>query len=131
MAAKRLANPFDYRFGRVPLVWAGRTELLTIIKASTRRRQHEPRRQNLLVGPRGSGKTALIREWYATARERRWRVVYITAESGQLLDAVAKECHEVMPVWERVSGGRGQGVREEFCRRAGGAGQPQRSRGTP
>lgn len=102
MAANRLANPFDYRFGRVPRVWAGRTELLDIIKASMRRSRDEPRRQNLLIGPRGSGKTALIREWYATARKQHWRVVYITAESGELLEAVAQECREVMPLWVRA-----------------------------
>ncbi len=37
MAAKRLTNPFDYRFGRVPQVWAGRADLLAIIKASVLR----------------------------------------------------------------------------------------------
>lgn len=55
MARRKTTNPFDKRFGRTPLVWAGRRDVLDLIDQSLRHDDRESMRQLLLHGPRGSG----------------------------------------------------------------------------
>lgn len=90
-------NPFDFRFGHVPDVWAGRATMLATIAASLRAVPNEPLRQILLVGPKGTGKTATLRMWHARALEARWRSVFVTPDPGDLAASVAAACLEQMP----------------------------------
>lgn len=89
-------SSFDFRFGHVPDVWAGRATTLATITASLRDERNEPLRQILLVGPKGTGKTATLRAWHASALQAGWRSVFVTPDPGELAAAVAAACHEQM-----------------------------------
>lgn len=96
MAVAHQVNPFDDRFGRPPKVWAGRQDVLGVVGASLSRAREESQRQILLVGPRGTGKTALIREWHARASKARWSVVSVVPFRGGLLNSIAQQSRFVL-----------------------------------
>lgn len=96
MAIEHQVNPFDDRFGRPPKVWAGRQDMLGIVAASLTRAREESQRQILLVGPRGTGKTALIREWHARASKAHWSVVSVVPFRGGLLNSITQQSRFVL-----------------------------------
>lgn len=79
-----IANPFTPSFGIVPPYLAGRQDLLNIMKTAFQNGYGDPNLCTILVGPRGSGKTALLSCIGDEAREQGWIVVDVMAESGML-----------------------------------------------
>lgn len=75
-------NPFTPTFGRVPYMLAGRDELLDDIMGGLANQPGDPNRSSIFVGPRGSGKTVLLRTIAREASQQGWISVNVTARSG-------------------------------------------------
>jgi len=84
MARRR--NPFTPTFGIVPTYLAGRDALLDNMAAAFEDGVGNPDLCTFLIGPRGSGKTALLSCIGNEAREQGWVVVDSVAEKGMLED---------------------------------------------
>ncbi len=82
----RVRNPFTPTFGIVPAYLAGRDALLDAMARAFDEGLGNPNLCTLLVGPRGSGKTALLSCIGDEAREQGWLVVDVLAEVGMLED---------------------------------------------
>ena len=81
-----LRNPFTSTFGIVPPYLAGRDLLLSEMGRAFEGGLGDPNLSTLFVGPRGSGKTALLSCVGNEARESGWIVVDAVAEPGMLMD---------------------------------------------
>lgn len=79
-------NPFTPTFGIVPPYLAGRDPLISIMGRAFETGLGDPNLCTLLIGPRGSGKTALLSCIGDEAREHGWIVVDAVAEEGMLED---------------------------------------------
>lgn len=90
----KIRNPFTPTFGIVPPYLAGRDLLLDTLGASFDNGLGDPNLCTLLIGPRGSGKTALLSCVGGEARERGWIVVDSVAETGMLEDILQHAQHE-------------------------------------
>ena len=84
----RYRNPFTPTFGIVPPFMAGRDALLDFMSSAFENGLGDPNLCTLLIGPRGSGKTALLSCIGNEAREQGWAVVDAVAETGMLEDIV-------------------------------------------
>lgn len=82
----RTKNPFTPTFGIVPTYMAGRDSLLNTMNVAFEDGVGNPNLCTLLIGPRGSGKTALLSCIGDEAREQGWIVVDSVAEEGMLED---------------------------------------------
>lgn len=79
-------NPFTPTFGIVPPYLAGRDSLLSTMREAFETGLGDPNLCTLIIGPRGSGKTALLSCIGDEARECGWIVVDSIAEEGMLED---------------------------------------------
>ena len=79
-------NPFTPSFGSIPPVFAGRKYVIKEILSGLQSGPGNPNRASLLVGARGSGKTALLAKVAKEAGQYGWVSVRITAVSGMLED---------------------------------------------
>ncbi len=79
-------NPFTPSFGTVPLVMAGRDDLLTGMENALMRTGRDPLLSSLLVGMRGTGKTALLACIREKAQQAGWVAVGSVALPGLLED---------------------------------------------
>lgn len=86
MARER--NPFTPSFGIVPPYMAGRDAVLDDMHEAFSNGLGDPNLCTLLIGPRGSGKTALLSCIGDEARECGWLVVDAVAETGLLEDVM-------------------------------------------
>lgn len=82
----RTRNPFTPSFGIVPPHLAGRDAILCTMTEAFESGLGNPSLCTLLIGPRGSGKTALLSCIGDEAREQGWIVVDVAAEDGMLED---------------------------------------------
>ena len=85
MAAR---NPFTPTFGMVPFVMAGRDQVLSDMKQALEDGPGNPNLSTILIGPRGTGKTALLSCIADEARSRGWLAVNAVANDGMLEDIV-------------------------------------------
>ena len=83
-------NPFTPSFGSVPLLFAGRQTIIADVLAGLDNGPGDPNRATLLIGPRGSGKTALLTAIANQAAERGWIAANVTAGDGMLEDIVER-----------------------------------------
>ena len=81
-----MSNPFTPTFGIVPHFLAGRQQVLTDMQKAFSNWPGDPNRSSILIGPRGSGKTALLSCIGDEARKEGWIVADTVAESGMLED---------------------------------------------
>lgn len=88
---KKFDNPFNADFGQVPAVWAGREGLRSMIDRAVSKRKRV-RRQYLLHGPPGTGKTALLHEWRIRAEKSGWTVVEVASDRTQLVRDIIVKC---------------------------------------
>ncbi len=79
-------NPFTPAFGRVPPILVGRQPLVTEMRRAFDSPGGDPALCTILVGPRGSGKTALISYLSLEAQQRGWVTANATALPGLLDD---------------------------------------------
>lgn len=80
-------NPFTPEFGSVPLVMAGRQSIRReLFDAFSQGRGGNPNLSSILIGPRGSGKTALLTYLAKEASSEGWVAVHAVAMPGMLED---------------------------------------------
>ena len=83
-----MKNPFTPTFGIVPMVLAGRKELLHHMHNAFERGIGDPNLSSILIGPRGTGKTALLSRIGTDAKKYGWICVDTVAMEGMLEDIV-------------------------------------------
>ena len=83
-------NPFTPTFGIVPPFLAGRTALLQDMKKAFETGPGNPNLCSILIGPRGSGKTALLSCIGEEAKNAGWVVVNTNAAKGMLQDILER-----------------------------------------
>lgn len=81
-----MRNPFTPVFGITPLVLAGRDGLLNDMANAFESGLGDPNLSTLIVGARGTGKTALLARIRDIAQQRGWIAVDVTAIDGLLAD---------------------------------------------
>ena len=79
-------NPFTPVFGTVPAVFAGRQEILDDLIEGLEGGTGNPNRCTLIIGPRGSGKTAMLRTFVNEASSFGWISANVSCISGMLED---------------------------------------------
>ena len=77
-----MTNPFTPTFGTVPVFPAGRKYIMEDMKSAFENWETNPSISCLLIGPRGSGKTALLSMIADEARKQGWIVIHCSAEEG-------------------------------------------------
>ena len=93
-------NPFTPTFGTVPYYLAGREKILTDMSTVFENWKGNPNTTSILVGPRGSGKTAMLTAIGDIARKQGWIVIDVSAYEGMLEDIYEKiiyQAEEVLP----------------------------------
>ena len=90
-----MSNPYNPSFGQKPERFIGRQAIIFEI-LNALEIYNSPWRTTLLVGVRGSGKTALLTDIKETISESDVLVVSVTPE-GQLLDDLLSNLYEQMP----------------------------------
>lgn len=79
-------NPFTPNFGQVPLYLAGRDFLISEITDAFESGLGHPSLSSLLIGARGTGKTALLSFLSNEAQQRGWIVASVACLDGMLED---------------------------------------------
>ncbi|MBQ9001314.1 MAG: ATP-binding protein [Eggerthellaceae bacterium] len=87
-------NPFTPSFGIVPDYLAGRDRVLAEMARAFENGLGDPNLATVIVGPRGSGKTALLACIGDSARDAGWLVVDTIAASGMLEDILQQSAAE-------------------------------------
>ena len=106
----KAGNPFTPTFGIVPPYLAGRDRLLAEMGGAFDAGLGDPNLCTLIVGPRGSGKTALLSCIGDEARERGWIVVDAMAEDGMLEDILQHAAAHAAQLVEPAGGKRLTGL---------------------
>ena len=109
----RPSNLFTPDFGQRPHVMVGRDAMLESLREGLGAGPSDPRFTSLLLGPRGSGKTAILHDLGHATREAGWIVLPLDAATAGVQDRIseliawAKETHETIedddPKVERTS----------------------------
>ena len=87
---RRLTNPFTPTFGRIPYALAGRDELIDDVIEGLANQPGDPNRSTIFIGPRGSGKTVLLRSIAHAASQQGWVCVAVSARKGMLEKIVTR-----------------------------------------
>ncbi len=99
-------NPFTPEFGSVPLVMAGRQNIRREFLEAFEQGRGNPNLSSILVGPRGSGKTALLSYLANEASSQGWMGVNAVAMPGMLEDIYQQTCLAC----ERAFGNKAKGI---------------------
>ncbi|MDR1824991.1 MAG: ATP-binding protein [Bifidobacteriaceae bacterium] len=78
------ANPFTPSYGSDPVAFVGRETLIDDVLAGLENGPGDPNRSTVFTGPRGSGKTVLLRRIEQEARQIGWVPVAVAALPGML-----------------------------------------------
>lgn len=81
-----MRNPFTPNFGQVPIHMAGRKFLMSEIERAFEYGPGDPALSSILVGPRGTGKTALLSYLASRAEQMGWLSVNVSCLPGMLQD---------------------------------------------
>lgn len=87
---KDATNPFTPVVGKVPLHIAGREEIIADIETALDGTGNDPAVISLLVGPRGTGKTALLSYFADAAETSGWVTARVTCVEGMLDDVLVR-----------------------------------------
>lgn len=96
---RRLSNPFTPTFGRIPYALAGRDELIDDVMEGLANQPGDPNRSTIFIGPRGSGKTVLLRTIAQEASQLGWVCVSVSARKGlyrEIFDGVRSEAGHLL-----------------------------------
>ncbi|MCL2882413.1 MAG: ATP-binding protein, partial [Coriobacteriia bacterium] len=77
-------NPFTPSFGSIPLMMAGRDQIINDILEGLDNGPGDPNRATIFTGARGTGKTVLLAKIAEEAASRGWISANINAEAGML-----------------------------------------------
>ena len=83
-------NPFTPIFGKVPAYMAGREQLAQEMQAAFRSEGNDPSLVSLFVGPRGTGKTAMLSMCADMAEADGWVAARVTATKGMLEEIIQR-----------------------------------------
>lgn len=86
----KIQNPFTPTFGIVPLHLAGRTDILNNMADAFDSEIGNPYLSSIFIGPRGSGKTALLSCLAQEASQHAWISVTVVAAPGMLEDILQR-----------------------------------------
>jgi len=103
-------NPFTPSFGSVPLLFAGREQVTEDVLLGLKGNHGEPNRISLFVGPRGSGKTALLTKIASEAEPKAWISANVTAMPGMLEDIFERTQEAAIEFVETSAGSRLTGL---------------------
>lgn len=81
-----MRNPFTPNFGQVPICMAGRSFLISEMEQAFDNAPGDPSLTTILVGARGTGKTALLTYLAQLAEQHGWIAVNVSCISGMLED---------------------------------------------
>ena len=81
-----MGNPFTPNFGQIPLHMAGRGLLIDEITNALENAPGDPALTSIIVGARGTGKTALLSLLAREAQQRSWIAVNVSCVPGMLDD---------------------------------------------
>ena len=84
-------NPFTPDFGQAPPVMVGRDGVMGSLLTSWATGPRDPGFTSLLLGPRGTGKTALMGALAETARRSGWIIISVKANTRGLPGRIAEE----------------------------------------
>lgn len=87
-----LANPFTPSFGSVPPYLAGRKSLLEDMRRAFERSEGDPSLSTIIIGPRGTGKTALLSRIARDASASGWVTASVSSIPGMLDDIIERTC---------------------------------------
>jgi len=93
-------NPFTPVFGKEPRYYAGRELIIEDIIEGLESGTGDPNRSTIFIGPRGSGKTALLSKVSREASGIGWIVANVTASQGMLeniLEQTKRSGKELLP----------------------------------
>lgn len=99
-------NPFTPMFGRIPPFMAGREHLLQDIQSAFEQPGSNPNLCTILVGARGTGKTALLTYLSRDASSRGWVVANVSAAPGMLNDILERANESAEPFIRKEDGRR-------------------------
>ena len=85
-----MRNPFTPTFGKVPPNMAGRQDILDAVSRAFEDGPGNPNLSSIIVGPRGSGKTALLACIASEALEHGWVAARVSALPGMLEDVLER-----------------------------------------
>ena len=88
MGHNRASNPFTPDFGQTPAHLAGRGKTLTEIESHFAVGPRAPGFTTLLIGPRGTGKTALLNALVESCRSEGWVIVSVDAGKPGIHDRI-------------------------------------------
>lgn len=81
---EKKSNPFTPVFGQIPLHMAGREDILEEMDEAFASNGQDPNLTSIIVGTRGTGKTALLSLLSKEAESQGWVAVNVTALPGML-----------------------------------------------
>jgi hypothetical protein len=81
-------NPFTPTFGSEPLMFVGRERLVEDVIEGLENAVGDPNRATIFTGPRGSGKTVLLRKIEEEARKIGWISVSVMSIQGMLEEII-------------------------------------------
>ena len=105
-----LENPFTPTFGEVPLYMAGRDTVLRSMARAFERQGRAPELTTLVLGARGTGKTALLAKIAEEALGYGWVCANVTAVPGMLDDILVQATRAAERIVGGTSGRRLTGV---------------------
>lgn len=105
-----MKNPFTPSFGSEPLVLAGRRDIIEGMRRGYENGTGDPRLNSIVVGARGTGKTALLNIIPGIAQERGWACVSVTALSGMLEDIYQRAVAQALDILDDGKGARLTGL---------------------
>lgn len=103
-------NPFTPTFGRVPLLMAGRLDIIEEMEQAFEDGAGNPNLSTIFTGARGTGKTALLLYLSRQAEERGWIAVNVSAVPGMLEDIVERTQDAAAQLIDTTSEGRLKGI---------------------
>ena len=127
-SSSAMRNPFTPTFGKVPPNMAGRQDILDAMGQAFEDGPGNPNLSSIIVGPRGSGKTALLACIASEALERGWVSARVSALPGMLEDILERAREAATEFLEPGPGvhvkgvGIPQVIEVEFTRADAGAG---------
>jgi len=88
-------NPFSPTFGQAPRTLVGRDAILVTLTKALNIGPRSDRFTSLLLGPRGSGKTAVLNALEQAASQNGWFVLPVDATTRNLLDRIRASAAKV------------------------------------